>query len=116
MDMKFIDFDAVEFVMPRPGKLAVMVSLLLISTVLSVQQQCGGVGNATYCVDKLGFPASVYGLYKEGDLVLGKDLNDLNKGFLFGIAANIIFYYILACLFLYAYGRFTGKGKLGEIQ
>ncbi|MFH1750048.1 MAG: hypothetical protein ABH863_00035 [Candidatus Micrarchaeota archaeon] len=115
MEMKFKDFDAAEFLMPRAGKIAILVSLLLVSTVLIEQRQCAGSETVGFCVNKLGFPASAYGLYGESDLVQGSELNNFNKMFLFGAAINIIFWYFAACIAVYAYSRFTGKGKLGEV-
>ncbi|MEK6953607.1 MAG: hypothetical protein AABX01_01255, partial [Candidatus Micrarchaeota archaeon] len=112
MELKFKDFDVAEFFMPRAVKIAIMVSLLILTTVLVEKESAGGTETIGYSVNKLGFPAQVYGLYNEGGIVIGKDLNELNKGFLYGSAINIAFWYLFACLVFFAYGRLTGRGKL----
>ncbi len=115
MEMKWQDFDLAEFLRPRPEKIAAMVTLLIITTPLFINTVCAGTENISHCVDQAGFPMPLYGMFKESDLLVGKDANNYFKLFVIGFLADLVFWYVVSCLLIFAYGRFTGKGKLGEI-
>ncbi len=118
MELKSMDLDLMDFFMPRADKIALLITTMILSTVLFVTPECivnNEDSSLNYCYNKLGFPFGNYALYNKSDLILGNDLNNLNKGFLFGFAGNITFWYLVSCLSVYGYGIFTGKRKYGEV-
>ncbi|MBI5225450.1 hypothetical protein HY989_06285 [Candidatus Micrarchaeota archaeon] len=117
MEFKIKDVDLLEVFSFRWEKIAILATLLLLSTVLSENERKGPVGvNDEYSVKILGFPMGVFGLYEESGILPGNELNNLNKWFLIGIVANSIFWYAVSCGMYFAYNQYTGKGKLGEVQ
>jgi hypothetical protein len=116
MELKMADFNLVEFIMPKADKIAVLITLLIISTPLFLTTFHGGSGATSYSFTQLGFPMAAYALFEESGLITGAELNNLNKLLVIGFVVDLIFWYVIACLVLYAYGLFTGKGKLGEVQ
>jgi hypothetical protein len=110
-------FDFTEFIRPNSMKIALALTLLILSTVLSVNRFGGTNGTLSYSYEQLGFPASNFVIFNNNsDLILAKDANNLFLNAAMGLIANLVFWYLVSCLAIFALGRFTGKGKLGEVQ
>ncbi|MFH1257757.1 MAG: hypothetical protein ABIG96_05740 [Candidatus Micrarchaeota archaeon] len=115
VDLKALDFDFAEFVSPRTEKIALLVTLMIVVSFLMVSEHEVGEGVSLVKFKQMGFPYGIYANYEESGLVMGEDLNNLNKIFLFGFAMDLLIWYGISCLLIYAYKRFTGKGRLGEV-
>jgi hypothetical protein len=110
-------FDFMEFIRPNSMKIALALTLLMLSTVLSVNRFGGTNGTLSYSYEQLGFPLSNFVMFNNNsDLILAKDANNLYLNAAMGLAGNIVFWYIVSCFAIFGFGRFTGKGKLGEVQ
>lgn len=116
MELKWMDFNLLEFLSPNAIKVAITITLLILSSVLYAPTIQAGEGITSYSYERLGVPFALFALYSNADLIKGNELNDLNKMFAFGIVGNLVFWYLVSCLGMYAFGRLTGKGKLGEVQ
>ncbi|MFH0972113.1 MAG: hypothetical protein V1835_06125 [Candidatus Micrarchaeota archaeon] len=118
MELKWQDFDLAEFVRPNAFKIAVVVTFMIVLAPLPffVNRITLGDGAAKIYYDQLGAPFGAYALYEEGGLITGANLNNLNKILVFGLIADLVFWYVVACVIIYAYGKFTGKGRLGEVS
>lgn len=116
MEKKHSGFDAATFLAPSALKVALMITLLLISSFLYAPEKCAGKDSTSFCFKRLGFPMGIYALYNESDTPVGKDLNNLNKGFLLGAAVDVVFWYVIACILEYAYVRYGGNGKIKEAE
>jgi hypothetical protein len=115
MELKSLDFDFLDFFKPSAMKVALFITLLIAITPLSTQYNTVGVEPHKISYRQLGFPAGAYAFYEESGLIIGEDLNNLNKIIAIGFVEDVVFWYVVACIAIFAYNRFTGKGKLGEI-